>query len=643
MKIQIPTKTDNFELDLNPSESCVLLGANGAGKTRLSIYISEQIPQILQEIQQATTNNKNYLQEIENWTNISNEEIEQQFNSYNNQYITLEDQQTSLYPACEWLLQRGFFKNFNGNSFKESAFPIQSLESIEGGVITTHDNQLSIDVDLLKFSEQYRTNLNAITDYKNYKIDRFNNLISREENRTAVHGINILKNVFRIAAHRALNLNTDLSPTRIEEARNRFENNNQKFTNNNPTTGLQNDFDLLIIALYSEEADIGAKFIQNARSSTNNATPKLSSIAKLVDYWNEILPHREVILDGLKLKIKSHSDVNVFYNPSEMSDGERNIFYILGQCLLAPADSLLIIDEPELHINKAIMTKLWNYIQQQRLDCSFMFITHDIEFINTLSCKKYVIHEHTHPNKWEIESLPIDNEIPEEIKISIIGSREPILFIEGKINSIDNIIYKKVYSSYKIISVESCEAVKSYTRAFNKNTSLSHTKCYGIIDKDNLNTSDIEKLENDNIYTLNVAMIENLFFIEEIANHIASKEIQNFNYADLKSKILQFIDQHKDSDMLKSIKYNLIHEAEDIISKLKKTNIEIITQEINNINIQEKITTYEKNITTLIKTKNTDKILLQYKSKGLFNNFFSEISNARDNNKKLKPYYEMNN
>ena len=33
-----------------------------------------------------------------------------------------------------------------------------------------------------------------------------------------------------------------------------------------------------------------------------------------------------------------------------MSDGERAIFYLIGQTLAASSDSVLIIDEPELHL-----------------------------------------------------------------------------------------------------------------------------------------------------------------------------------------------------------------------------------------------------------------------------------------------------
>lgn len=71
-----------------------------------------------------------------------------------------------------------------------------------------------------------------------------------------------------------------------------------------------------------------------------------------------------------------------------MSDGERAIFYLIGQVLVAAANSVLIIDEPELHIHRSIMSSLWDQLESARQDCAFIFITHDIEFAANRIAKK---------------------------------------------------------------------------------------------------------------------------------------------------------------------------------------------------------------------------------------------------------------
>ena len=45
-----------------------------------------------------------------------------------------------------------------------------------------------------------------------------------------------------------------------------------------------------------------------------------------------------------------------------MSDGERAIFYMIGQILTAASDSILIFDEPELHVHSSILAKVWERV-----------------------------------------------------------------------------------------------------------------------------------------------------------------------------------------------------------------------------------------------------------------------------------------
>ena len=75
-----------------------------------------------------------------------------------------------------------------------------------------------------------------------------------------------------------------------------------------------------------------------------------------------------------------------------MSDGERAIFYLIGQTLLADENILLIIDEPELHVHRSIMSKLWDELEAIRADCALVFITHDLEFAASRAAQKFVIH-----------------------------------------------------------------------------------------------------------------------------------------------------------------------------------------------------------------------------------------------------------
>lgn len=76
-----------------------------------------------------------------------------------------------------------------------------------------------------------------------------------------------------------------------------------------------------------------------------------------------------------------------------MSDGERAIFYMIGQALVAAEGTVLIVDEPELHVHRSIMEKLWDEIEASRRDCGFIYITHDLDFAAARSAKKNVIRD----------------------------------------------------------------------------------------------------------------------------------------------------------------------------------------------------------------------------------------------------------
>src|SRR5262249_26324017 len=147
------------------------------------------------------------------------------------------------------------------------------------------------------------------------------------------------------------------------------------------------------------------------------------------------------------------------YKGTEMSDGERAIFYMIGQALNAADNSLLIIDEPELHVHRSIMSKLWDRLEASRPDCGFLFVTHDLEFAAQRVAQKFVVKSYDARPVWDIESVPTDTGFSEELTTLILGSRRPILFVEGTDTSLDSAFYRCCYPDWTVISRESREVV----------------------------------------------------------------------------------------------------------------------------------------------------------------------------------------
>ena len=76
-----------------------------------------------------------------------------------------------------------------------------------------------------------------------------------------------------------------------------------------------------------------------------------------------------------------------------MSDGEKLVFYLIGAVLCAPENALLIIEEPEVLLHDSIKNPLWDEVEAMRPDCTYVYLTHDIDFAaaTTASASGYVL------------------------------------------------------------------------------------------------------------------------------------------------------------------------------------------------------------------------------------------------------------
>ena len=151
-----------------------------------------------------------------------------------------------------------------------------------------------------------------------------------------------------------------------------------------------------------------------------------------------MLPDRSLNIDSDNITV-SIPDSEKSYPAADMSDGERAVFYLVGQTLVADKDSVLLIDEPELHLHPSIMTLLWDELGAARPDCAFVFITHSLEFAAARPGDKYVVREYQSGPTWTVDPVPHDSGFSEEFATLILGSRRPVLFVEGTASSLDRV------------------------------------------------------------------------------------------------------------------------------------------------------------------------------------------------------------
>ncbi len=174
-----------------------------------------------------------------------------------------------------------------------------------------------------------------------------------------------------------------------------------------PATYLLNDFDKLLSLLFAKATQRDRLHTYQTKQTETYIPVPDSPIDIIVRIWTELMPHRIVsFLDG-KVLIRKPGFND--YHGKEMSDGERVMLYLIGQCLCAPENSVIIIDEPEVHIHKSIVSKLWDKIEAVCQSKLLMYITHDLDFASTRTDSlKLWIKSYSGNNSWEWDELPND-------------------------------------------------------------------------------------------------------------------------------------------------------------------------------------------------------------------------------------------
>ncbi|MBO7926963.1 DUF4435 domain-containing protein [Pseudoalteromonas sp. K222D] len=316
----------------------------------------------------------------------------------------------------------------------------------------------------------------------------------------------------------------------------------------------------------------------------------------------------------IQTKVKGSDDS--LYSSSEMSDGERVIFYLIGQCLAAKENGIIVIDEPEIHLHKSVQAPLWREIQKLRADCLFVYLTHDVDFAVSLQESEKIWLQAYDGQNWEWDLVESVDGLPEELLVEILGSRKPIVFIEGENGSFDTSLYRSLLSDFLVIPRGSCTQVIESTKALKSSPQLHHLNVYGIIDRDRRVDAEISSLEAKGVFTLQVAEVENLFCTKELLA-IVSKRLSR-NEEDDFNAVVKFVINRLSSELENQISLRTVGEI-----KFRLNMFDDNTKGAENLYIA---------LTTL--TENIDVSEIYQENKALFEG----IIETSDYNKLLKTY-----
>ena len=297
----------------------------------------------------------------------------------------------------------------------------------------------------------------------------------------------------------------------------------------NEATSLLDDFGFLVQALFADQANKALITHQKNRKGDHSPADP-TKYESLVSIWEQLLPDRRLHISGDDITVTA-SGSEVSYPASDLSDGERAVFYMIGQTLAAADNSVLIFDEPELHVHRSIMAKVWDELEAARKDCAFVLITHDLGLAASRVAQKFAIRDFDPTPHWTVDEVQENAGFGEEITTLILGSRRPILFVEGAESSLDQAIYRCCYPDWTVVPRNSCKDVIHSVVTMRHNSEFTRITCSGIVDADHRPGEEIAYLKDHDISVLPVAEIENIILLPPVSRAIA--ELESYKGAEL--------------------------------------------------------------------------------------------------------------
>ena len=358
-----------------------------------------------------------------------------------------------------------------------------------------------------------------------------------------------------------------------------------------------NTFTKLITLLVK---DIMAVATDNFRGKNESS---LSLWQKLEKIWNKIKPEIKFDIDTKNTVVKIEKNGSK-YSINGLSDGERCILFYIGNVLLAPENSYIVVDEPETFLNAAVYNELWDLLISERPDCQFIFASHNMDFVQSRTNATYIWCKNFEaPYDLDYQVLEDSQEMPLSLLTEVSGTRKPILFCEGTKTSIDYQIYSKLFSEFCFVKpVQGHKQVIQYTKAYNKLEKTYGNKAYGIIDYDWMDEARIESYKKKNIFVLPFNEIEMLLVDEEIVNSVLSddEEDKKQKINKLRDTVIGLCTTNKDKIIRIALKKKLDEFMEGHLIETREPTEDEARTFLENLSEKFDITVTLENITKIV-------------------------------------------
>lgn len=219
------------------------------------------------------------------------------------------------------------------------------------------------------------------------------------------------------------------------------------------------------------------------------------------------------------------------YPVSQLSDGERSAMMLAAEVLMAEQRSVQIIDEPERHIHRSISAPLMQAVANERPDCHFAILTHDLDLAYSLvrqgasavSLSGCSWSGET-VTAWDAERLPEDDQMPNVVRQAILGGKRRVLFTEGRPTSVDFELLRLLSPKWMLKPIGGCSEVIRAVKGLRDSADYTWIEAAGVIDRDQRTSDECAALRQDGIFPLGVHEIENLYYSQPILQRLAEAQ-----------------------------------------------------------------------------------------------------------------------
>ena len=289
----------------------------------------------------------------------------------------------------------------------------------------------------------------------------------------------------------------------------------------------------LTAAEYQYKQDCANTIAENSDPiKTAAAIAKLQAKMSPLDRVNQLLEQANISVRMLIVEneLKATLGGNTF-SYARMSDGERIALILIAEVISANQGVVFLIDEPELHLHRLIVTPLIATLIRARPDCEFIISTHELDLPTSIAkARVCIVRSVTWQTQGQVEHWDLDIvdqavNLPEGLVTDILGSRRRVLFTEGATTSLDVPMYSVLFPMVSIRPKGSCKDVQHAVVGIQSTISLHHTEAFGLVDNDGMTEQAIIDFQAQGIYPLPFFSVESLYYDVDVLTAVAKRQV----------------------------------------------------------------------------------------------------------------------